>query len=119
MKRPPSARKSPPKKRGAKKATSISVRSIEQITAIRTRFQLEGPLLTYRDVWRQLNRQYGLNLSLGTVHRMAQGDYLPTDRATRRILKHAAARDYDGWLARSKAQIADILQWAETPKERL
>ena len=73
MKRPPSVRKSPPKRRGAKKATGISVQSEKQISAICTRFQLKGPILTYRDVQAALNRKYGLSLGVGTVWHLAHG----------------------------------------------
>jgi hypothetical protein len=86
MKRPPSARKSPPKRRGAKKATSISVRSEKQITAICARFHLEGPILTFRDVRASLNRKYGVRMSVGTVYRMAHG-HNPKSVELRRALE--------------------------------
>ena len=73
MKRPPSARKSPPKRRGAKKATEISVQSEKQISAMCARYQLQGPILTFRDVQAALNRRYGLSLGIGTVWHLAHG----------------------------------------------
>lgn len=85
MKRPPSARKSPPKKRGAKKATSISVHSEKQISALVARFQLDSHLLTYRAIQGALNIKYNLRLSVATVYRMGHGR-MPKDRATRRAL---------------------------------
>ena len=82
MKRPPSVRKSPPKRRGAKKATGISVQSEKQISAMCARFQLEGLILTYRDVQGALNRKYGLSLSVGTIWHLAHGHY-PKDNHIR------------------------------------
>ena len=94
MKRSPSARKSPPKRRGAKKATTISVRSEKQISAICTRFGLDGPLLTFRDVRAALNHKYGTSLSVGTVWHMGQG-HMPKDKETRRALGLVRQRQAD------------------------
>lgn len=88
MKRPPSARRSPPKRRGRKKATTISVRSEKQISAIVTRFGLQGEILTFRDVCAALNKKYGLSLSVGTVWHIAHGQ-MPRDKRLRKVLRVA------------------------------
>ena len=85
MKSQPSSRKSPPKRRGAKKATTISVRSEKHISAICTRYKLQGLILTFRDVRDALNLKYGLSLSVGTIWNIAHGRY-PKDNDTCRAL---------------------------------
>ena len=113
MKRPPSKRKSPPKPRGRKKATSISVQSEKQISALRTRFRLQGTLLTYRDVRAALNSKYGLGLSVGTVYRMGQG-HMPKSPTTRRALGLTGKNyDYDGWRAANIDKLRAIVAWEE------
>ena len=66
-------RQSPPKRRGVKKATTISVHSEKQISAMIARFRLIGPILTYRDLREKLNQKFGVRMSIGTVYRMANG----------------------------------------------
>lgn len=85
MKRPPSARKSPPKPKGRPKVSTISVQAQKQYSAMQTRFGLEGPILTFRDLRTALNCKYGLRLSVGTVYRMAHGQ-MPKSLIIRRAL---------------------------------
>lgn len=97
--------KSKKRKRGRPKATSISVTSWKQISALKTRYSLPEAVLTYRDVARELTKRSGVKVSVATVYRMVNDGYKPKRESLRRALEFVRPyRDLFSWPVKELAR---------------
>lgn len=70
---------------GRPKGTRITVLPLEQLSAISVKMGVNGAILTFRDLQRELANQRGVRVGLGTLQRYASGTE-PTRASVRRAL---------------------------------